>query len=232
MDDAFPRIPGSFLWYNVDMKWKKIFAMMGIWGPLVFFMLITALGPFWRGYSPLSEYISVLGSTGSPYRSVVNIFGFVLFGLIVGFVAASLAGQLAKSALTKASTRLLRAGSVFVMLMGVFPVDRYHSTVTLAGNLHRFITYAAFILLPASMVCLGLVFKKDAKWGGVWTAISLLLAAGAVLAQVLILLDRHSPYVGLIQRLGVGAALFWVVLVSINLFLKYQMDEIFPLPEK
>ncbi|OGE91614.1 MAG: hypothetical protein A3F44_02815 [Candidatus Doudnabacteria bacterium RIFCSPHIGHO2_12_FULL_47_25] len=76
------------------------------------------------------------------------------------------------------------------------------------------------------LVCHGFSFSRDAKWGHGWTAISFFMSAASVLTGGLLWLKANTFYGGLVERIGVGAILFWVFLVSVNLFLEYAIEDI------
>jgi len=214
-----------------ETNFKKLFAILGILGPVYFFVLITVLGPIWNGYDFIGEFISILGSDESPYRYLMNILGFVAFGLIIGFFAESLDDQLTPNILTHWAKRLLRAGSMLVVIMGLFPADRYNHALTLTGDIHRMASLAALLVIPASVICYAYIFWFDTKWGGFWSvfsgaSVSISLACGGLL-----IFTRGEVYAGFVERVGVIALLLWVFIVSLNLLLSYKLDEIFP-PKK
>lgn len=207
---------------------KKTFSILGLIGPLYFFVLITVLGPLWNGYDLVGEMISILGSDESPYRYLMNILGFMAFGFILGFFAESLDDQVPKSTLAYWGKRLLRVGSVLIIIMGLFPADRYSTALTTTGDIHRLASLCALLVIPASVICYAFLFWRDPKWGKFWTWFSGILVTFSFFCGLVLVFAYAQAYGGLIERLGVLSLLFWVFMVSLNLLLSYTLEEIFP----
>jgi len=207
-------------------RFKKLFSFAGVIAPLYFFILVTVLGPLWKGYNFIKEYVSALGADGSPYIFEISIFGFCLLGLVLIGFALSLHALLKKSRLCTVATILLVIGSTALFSLGIFRDDRY-GTVTFHAKIHRIDALAVFISIPLSVILYGLVFKNEGPAEKVLQFSSLVLGAVALLATVSIIINPSSYYAGTIERLGIYSILIWVFLVSVRLLLENKMIEIF-----
>lgn len=208
-------------------KVYKVFSILGIITPLVLFIFITFLSIFFPGYDILTGYVSVLGSHISPFRAVVNVFGFGLFGVIMMGFALALEQQLQKNHLVTTAVRLFLAGGALIMILAFFPIDTNPAQATFDGRMHSIFGAMAFIILPISIIWFGLAFRKDDDWDNLWRVISFVLAIIALVVAAILGFFPKFIFNGSIERVGMGAVLLWMSLVSINIFLNNQFNRTF-----
>lgn len=60
---------------------QRLLAACGIAGPLIFVTVVAILGFIRPDYSHATQLVSELGEPGEPYAMIMNVFGFILFGL-------------------------------------------------------------------------------------------------------------------------------------------------------
>jgi hypothetical protein len=201
------------------IKAKKIFVLFGIVAPLLIFLFVTIFSFSIQGYNFIDGYVSFLGSSASPFRHIVNVFGFGLFGvMIIGlgyFFFESFNNYYGKIA-----SRIFMGVGVLLVLLAFFPTDPNWVASTFEGRTHSMIGNLAFVMWPVSIFTFGLAFKKEKEWGNFWAVSSFILAGIALLASGVL---KFMPvFDGLVERLGIGADLLWMFLVSVNLFLQEQ----------
>lgn len=51
---------------------KKLFILIGIIGPIFYFVLLTILGLLSKGYDPISTGMSEIGAVDSPFKNLMN----------------------------------------------------------------------------------------------------------------------------------------------------------------
>ena len=112
-----------------------------------------------------------------------------------------------------ASACMLLAG-VFMVVVGFFPCDAYCIDVTLTGKLHTLTSIPQSILLPLGVIIAGFGFGKEKQWGRKWQIISAVLGWGSMAVGPLMSVPQVYPLIGLVQRVGIGLSLLWMLLVS------------------
>ncbi|MHA2128252.1 MAG: DUF998 domain-containing protein [Promethearchaeota archaeon] len=61
----------------------KLSIISGIIGPILFFSILTILGLIWDGYNPILVGMSEIGAVDSPFKDIMNYFGFSLLGIFI-----------------------------------------------------------------------------------------------------------------------------------------------------
>lgn len=196
----------------------RAFIILGIFSPLILFFFITVLTVFWPDYNFISETVSVLGSSASPFQTSVNVLGFGLFGIIMTGVALAVGEQLEKNHFSVTATRLFLASGLLIFILGFFPTDRSFNVNTFNGKLHSLIGVTAFIMMSISIIWHGLAFQSDEQWERLWVVISYILGLVSFFTGVIIKIYPKFYYNGIIERFGLGAVLLWIFLVSLNCF--------------
>ena len=64
-------------------KILKLFIIAGIIGPILYFLLLTILGLMWQDYNPITTGMSEIGAVDSPFKNIINYFGFSLLGIFI-----------------------------------------------------------------------------------------------------------------------------------------------------
>lgn len=205
------------------IKAKKIFAILGVAAPLLIFLLVTIFSFSIRGYNFIDGYVSFLGSSASPFRHTVNIFGFGLFGIITMGLGYFFFDSL-NNYYGRAASRILMGVGLLLLLLAFFPTDPGWVASTFEGRTHSMIGNLAFVMWPISIFIFGLAFRKEEEWGNFWVVSSFILTGIALLASGVL---KFVPvFDGLVERVGMGADLLWIFLVSINLFLQDQQTKL------
>ena len=88
--------------YPKNRELHKGLALGGVIGPVIYFFLMETLGRLWQGYSSIRNHMSELGGVESPYKGIMNIFGFMLVGLFILIFGVGYNNHFKKSCLTNA----------------------------------------------------------------------------------------------------------------------------------
>lgn len=209
----------------MKIQYRKIVSDLTIIFPIYFLLFVALLEMFFPGYKTPTEYISVLGAASSPVKILMNIFGFLFFGITLLVFASDLQQKLKNIRPARTGLWLIRASALLIILLGIFPADRLNTLPTSAGFAHKIISLSLFFLLPIGIALCAQAFKDDGDWGKFWTWLSWIAAGASVFATALLILNNNSDTVGLIERLGVGVVLLWLFLVSFNIFLLRKTKE-------
>lgn len=193
-------------------------AIVGIAGPIVWWLLIVVNGAITPGYSHVSDFISTLAAVGAPYAPIQTINFAVLGGSILavtlGFHSWFDAGRP-----PRAGTVLLGVFGIGVLLAGVFPEDTANPAST-TNFLHNLTSTVAFI---TGILSIGLISRRigtDDRWPSYRHEARRTVAI--VLATFIVFMfgvSSDSAFVGLTQRLFIGVVTLWLVVQSYRLYL-------------
>lgn len=196
---------------------QKILALRGMLGPIIYAVVLIVLGLLWPGYNHISQYMSELGALDAPHAIIMNILGFQLLGiLIIAFGLGLYRGINKGWVMTISATLIIVAGS-FMIAVGFFPCDPSCNNISPIGTGHVITSTIPAIVMPLAMLILAYPLRKDSRWQGYWL-FSLVLGIVAVILSPLGMFTIFQPVAGLVQRLGIGVSLFWMLVMSTKLF--------------
>ncbi|MFA5332938.1 MAG: DUF998 domain-containing protein [Candidatus Nanoarchaeia archaeon] len=194
---------------------KKLTAIAGIIAPAFYFLLVTILGLLWRDYNPLKQYISELGSSASPFSTILKI-GFMIFASLTIIFSIGLKKEFKKNG----SYIFLLIGGVFKFLAGLFPCDDKCINVTFTGQLHTITTNGFSILMPLTAIFLAPRLARSKSYGKKWAYASVILGIVSIISGTLMHITLFSQCLGLLQRIKIGAPLIWIFIMSIKIYKK------------
>ncbi len=205
----------------------RVLALLGIFGQVLFVVVVALLPFFQPGYSSVDDAIS---------RFLLGPYGFVLSGALFASGLGSLALAVGIRR-TTGGTRGSLLGSVLIglwgvgfALAGVVFTDTEGNPTETALALHA-VAGLGFVSALAGMLLLSGVFARDARWSSFYP-LSLALAfaalvglvdALAVLAGLTSLIEAVGPVahsfegLGILQRVFVGTVILWMLLAAIRL---------------
>jgi hypothetical membrane protein len=199
-------------------KTKKYFILAGIVGPIGYFALLVTLGLLWSGYNPILQSMSEIGGVESPFKNIMNIFGFSLLGILIALFALGWQKTFPKNLIIKISSLLLLVAGFFMFLVGFFPCDAACIDVTTTGQLHSFTSTIPSIAMPLAAMLSALYLAK--AWGKRWGYLSFYLGLLSMASGPIMFIPAAEAYVGLIQRVGIGLSLLWMLLMAIKILRK------------
>jgi Protein of unknown function (DUF998) len=115
---------------------RRALALIGMIGPVLYILLVTALGLLSEGYDPVRDTQSELGAVDSPYQGLMNIAGFMGLGVSILAFSAAYFLLLRKGFVTTLAAGLLAIAGVGMVVVGFFPCDASCVDVTRRGRLH------------------------------------------------------------------------------------------------
>ncbi len=195
---------------------QNILIIAGIAGPVIYFLVLFILGLLWQEYNPILQHMSELGGVGSPYKNIMNIFGFMLVGIFLMLFAFGFRSQFKKGVFREIIFLNLMISGFFMFLVGFFPCDRGCVNVTQIGKLHTITSIPQSISLPLAAIFSSFLFVQDTKWKR-WARLSFTLGILSMLTGPLMSLSAVSPVIGLVQRVGMGLSLLWVFMLSVKM---------------
>lgn len=193
------------------------FALVGLVGPIVWWLLVVVNGAITPGYSHVSDFISTLGAVGAPYAPIQTI-NFLVFGGAILALTMGLHARFDAGRRPRLGTVLLGVFGVGVILAGVFP-EHPAAPDSTTNLLHNLVSTIAFV---AGIVGVALVTRRigtDDRWPAYRSELTLTVAV--VLVSFVVFMGSvfsESAYVGLTQRLFIGVMSLWVMGQSYRLY--------------
>lgn len=207
-----------------------VISLFGVIAPL-FYVIPTIVGGLLRpGYSHLSNSVSDLLASGAPnkiylmipftvYPIFLSIFGFGLFAALkskpspldsqTGLVGFILIGA--------------SMGILGILTMTIFPQDPHGAPMTTPGLMHLILVGIQAISAMTAILLIGFWFKSNGFSGYfIYSIISfvVLLITGII---SMIGITQGSQFMGLFERLNVGAIIQWLIVIGIWFMLKLPL---------
>lgn len=198
----------------------RILALGGIAGPAAFAVVVLICATLRPDYSHVTNMVSELGATGTPYAALMNDAGFVPAGLMLAAFGVALAGILPRQHLVVAAAVLVTLFGVGVAASGILSCDPGcpRSGGSLENLLHDRIAPLTFLCLIAGTAILGLRFRRLPAWRHL--ALYSLLSSGLALVFLAALASslESRTLTGLWQRLMLTVLFLWCAVVGLNAF--------------
>lgn len=189
-------------------------AIAGIILYVILDVIAQALPPH---YNPISQAESDLAV--GPY-SIVMTLNFVIRGLLSASLLLALIRATARAGRSRAGLVLLGVWTAGAVLLAIFPTDLSGSRHTIHGAVHLLVALIAFVSVAAAEVLLSLRFAADPRLRSLQVPAALLAAITvlALLADLVapVLLPNANVF-GLCERVFLGLALLWMLVVALRL---------------
>ena len=144
--------------------------------------------------------------------------GFSLLGVFVVLFSIALYRGTKKTMASAIAVALIALGGAFMISVGFFPCDAGCENVSFTGRMHSLTATIPAIAIPAGIMLLSFAMKKDGRWKGKWSKITLIAGAAAIILSPLAMLPALEPVAGLVQRMGMGVPVAWMVAISTRLY--------------
>ena len=204
--------------------WKRIFLLCGIFSS-VWYIAINVIVPLqYSGYSVASYTISELSAIDAPTRtlwvSMCVFYSLLLMAFGIGIWL---------SAGSQKKLRFVAALFVFDAVFGFFWPPMHQREVIAAGGG----TYTDTMRLLWGYITIGLMLLRigigAAAFGNKFRVLSILVVIVFVVFGILTGLEspgiesgQPTPYIGIWDRINIGAYMVWVIAFAIALLLKNE----------
>lgn len=179
----------------------RILILAGVVSPIVSWGLSVVVIARWPSYDPVAQSISLLANAPLGW---LQTLAFALTGALGVAWALGLSAVLGVTALARGSVRWLL---VFQALLGfgfaLLPTDPDGIPVSTIGALHLIDFYLYALMMPLTLVALGLVMRRDPRWRGAVRP-TLVAATTVVVSSALVPATVDgilTPWLGLLERL-------------------------------
>ena len=192
----------------------RLSAISGIAAPVVFALVAGILGVIQTGYDPVTQLISELGVTGSPYAGTMN-FGFALTGVLIILFSYSVFVLFGRSLTGATGSAVVVFAGISFIGMALFSCDAGCMPVTSTGQIHLQLGILALLAAVSASFLLGYSMWKQGTWNGYWQY----SMVTAVLVVILVpLFDSVTGPDGLVQRIMMGIIFLWMEILAIRLY--------------
>ncbi len=191
----------------------------GILAPLVYAAAVVLGGWLTPGYSHASQPISALIMGDAPAASVLDPI-FTLYNALV--ILFAFAVGRAFRGFGFVVVVLVPAFLVLLGLAGIlldfYPMDPIGAVITYGGRVHLWLAGLASLSTVLAVLLSALALRNDPAWGrfagySLVSVIVIVFSGGfAALAAA-----RHSPVMGLWERVTIGAFLLWMLVLALTL---------------
>lgn len=174
----------------------------------------------YEGYDRMSQAVSELSATGAPTRTFLVALSPVFALLQVGFGVGMWRSAHGKRAVRVAGALMAAHGVTSLLWIGA-PMSRREviaaGGATSADTMHLVLAAGTGLFVASYVVALAVGFDWRFR---VYSAVTLATALvfGRLSAQVeRVEAGDPTPYMGLLERVGIGAWLLWMVVASVVL---------------
>lgn len=208
---------------------RAILLVCGIYAALLYTAMLVFVPMSWNGYSSASQTVSELSAIGAPTRPL-----WVTLGLVYTLLVAAFGWGVARSA--GGSRHLRVAGGLIVAsgAIGLFwpPMHPRGAEPTLTDTLHIAFALAWNVLAVAAVVlaaaALGGRFRL---YSGATLAAFLVFGTLTGLDGPRVAANLPTPWVGVWERVLIGAWLLWTVVLAVALLRRPVDAPAEPAPE-
>ncbi|MCA9388935.1 DUF998 domain-containing protein [Candidatus Berkelbacteria bacterium] len=203
---------------STPYKVLRATSWLGLFGPVFFFSLLGFLGTMWPGYSPIATGMSELGAVNSPVKTIMNFLGFSTLGITITVFAVGLYNYLRSDWQLKLASLFVLIAGLGMIVVGFLPCDPNCIDTTIIGHSHSLVSMIPAIIMPIGAMVSAHSLAK--RWGNAWGRLFFALGFLSLLSGPIMFLDSTISYTGLIQRLGIGGSLLWMMIVSTKILLE------------
>jgi hypothetical protein len=122
--------------------------------------------------------------------------------------------EVGRGALPWLGFALVLIAGAFMFAVGFFPCDPGCIDVTQTGRLHSLTSTVPAIALPLAAIVMATPITR--RWGALWGWLSFGLGMLSMASGPIMFLPAAASMLGLVQRLGIGLSLLWMVVISVQ----------------
>ncbi|MEB2781482.1 DUF998 domain-containing protein [Algoriphagus sp. C2-6-M1] len=197
----------------------RYLALGGIIGPILFTVVIIITASLRRDYNHVSNFISELGAIGTPNAVLMNVAGFLPFGLLIAALGLSLLLLLPKGKGLRIGSFLVFVFGLGVILAGLFSCDAGCPQEGSSANMiHHGVSAIAFLSAIVGSGILGFSFRNLSDWRPLWlfSVINCVISLGFLFAMI----NSFEAYThtGIWQRLLLLTLFIWFGTVGLRIY--------------
>jgi hypothetical membrane protein len=205
----------------------RFLAAGGVAGPLLFTLTTIVCAALRPGYSHIAQFISELGSTGTPNAYLMNFAGFIPAGVMIASLGLSLILLLPKRFLTLSGSVLITVFGICTVVVGIFSNDApgFSGEGSLANRIHDLVSLLMFLCVIIGILMLGISFRRLPSWRRLWLYSLVSALISLVLLIALINSIESLRYTGMWQRLFLLSIFLWMGIVGMHIYRASQEND-------
>jgi len=203
---------------STSLKLNKYLIAAGFIGPIIFFLTIYLIFPFfYSGFDPVNQTISELGAIDSPIKTLTNVLGFGLTGILIMIFSFGIFRSKEINKFGKLSSIFFFFTGLFMYLVGVFPGDS-GTGETLRSLIHEIVANYQFPILAIGLIIFALSVSSNPKLKYLTSIILVFGVITLILAYYLLLFIPPLPYIGILQRFAIGIPYILIALIAYSIY--------------
>ncbi|MFF5213213.1 DUF998 domain-containing protein [Streptosporangium sp. NPDC000396] len=158
----------------------------------------------------ISEYAAL--DRGGATEFAMACLGIASFALVVGLRAV-------KAPVGAAAERLMLVWSAALIVIAIVPTTAPGLALDLTAQVHRYVSVAAFVAMPAAGALMVARFSEDERWRVVARPVEWLALVGGfgLLAITYVALPGDRVLIGLVERALLGAEVALIGVLAVRL---------------
>ena len=197
---------------------RKVLLICGILSSLLYAVTVVVAAMRWEGYSSTSQAVSELFAIGAPSRPLVVPL-FLAYGvLLAAFGLGVWASARRKRALRFTGALLIGNAVVGSVAAPFFPIHLRGAEGSLTDTMHIILTSVIVLFILLAIGFGGAAGGKRFRLFSIATLVTV-VAFGALagLDAPRLAAQQPTPWLGVTERINIGAYLLWVLVLAITL---------------
>jgi len=196
---------------------RRLLFLSGMLSSLVFISADLISAAAWKGYSFRSQVISELMAVHAASRPV-SIPLFVIYDVLVLTFGNSLLIFTPEKRLHVAGGLIIGAGVTSLITTLFFPMHLRAEAATISDTIHIIFTGVTTVLMLLAIVSTAGVYGKRFRYYAIFTIVILLVFGALAGLDVPGIADgQPTPWLGLTERVTIGAYVLWMAVLSVKL---------------
>jgi hypothetical protein len=193
---------------------RKAWLICGIVSSLLYVAMNVVTPMQWKDYRPVSQTVSELSAVGAPTRPLWLLFGLVYTALVLAFGAGIWMSARRNRSLQVAGGLMVAYGALG-FAWPFAPMHPRGTEFTLIDTMHITLAMVTVLLMLFAIGFGAAAFGKRFRFYSIVTIV-ILLGFGALTTMDApkIAVDQPTPWVGVWERINIGAFLLWVVVLA------------------
>lgn len=197
---------------------RQLLLLCGIFSSLLYICADIISGATWEGYSYTSQAISELMAIDAPSRPVAVPF-FVIYDILVTAFGTGLLLLASQRRLHFAGGLIIGIGITGLVTTLFFPMHLRGEESNFTDTMHIVLTGVTTLLIVLAMGFSAAAGRKGFKLYTILTILVLLIfGAIAGMDGPRIAAQQPTPWLGVTERITIGAYLIWIAKLSMLMF--------------
>jgi hypothetical protein len=217
---APPAVPAASVRAATPWSLRKVLLGCGVLSSVLYIAADVYAWSRYPGYSPISQAFSELLAEGAPTRSFLVALSGAPYNLLVAALGVGVWASPGRKRVSRVTGAMLVLYAIFSFLGGtVFQMDVRGTEATPRGALHLLATAVMVLFMLLSMGFGASLLGMRFRLYSIGSLLTVVVFAGLTfLYAPKIAANQPTPWLGLIERIGIYAWMLWVAVLAISLW--------------